>query len=140
MRTFIKFICENLGYNPEHPDPLYHKQEFHHRISKNWPNGIVAYHEAPGHHANSFRRSGIKGDYGVFATIGQPSNFVTAKKKTIVKFRVPPRSNVHPDMRYDPDNPHKDFLKQHPDTTGGDISISDEYIHPKHIISVVEKD
>lgn len=140
MKTFKNFIYENTKYNPEHPDPAHHEQEFHNRIAKRWPHGIIAYHEAPGHQGESFRKKGIEGDYGIFATVGEPSNFVTSKKKTVVKFRVPVNSHVQPDMRYDPDNPHKDFIKQHPDTTGGDINISDEHIHPKHIISVEEKD
>lgn len=139
MKTFKDFMYESTTYNPEHPDLSHHEKEFHRRINSRWPHGVVAYHEAPGHHADSFRKDGIEGEYGIFATVGQPSNFVSSDKKTIVKFRVPANLDVRPDMRYDPDNPHKDFIKQHPNTVGGDISISSERIHPKHIISIEEK-
>jgi len=135
MKTFAQFITEASDR---------YEREFHDRIHKHWPNGIIAYHESPTCPGDSFRKHGINGDYGVFATIGQPSNFVTSAKKTIVKFRIPPHHNnpnhITPDMAYEPDNPHKDLLSQHPgDLTGADISLNTENVPPHRIISIEEK-
>lgn len=133
MKSFSQFLNEEHDY----------QREFHQKIAKHYPNGIIAYHEAPGHVADSFRKKGIEGDYGVFATIGQPSGFITGEKKTIVAFKIPSHHNtpehIAPDMRYDPDNPHKDLLDQHPDLKGADISINDEHIPPHRIVSIEEK-
>lgn len=134
MKTFLQFLKEEHDY----------QREFHDRISKHWPHGIIAYHEVPGHVADSIRKHGIEGDYGIFATIGEPSNFVTSEKKTVVAFRIPPHHNnpdhIHPDMRYDPNKPHKDLLQQHPShLSGADISINADNIPPHRIISIEEK-
>lgn len=137
MKTFKKFVIES--YNPDHPDEDHHIAEFHRRIAKHYPNGVELYHEAPGHVGDSMKKHGIKGEYGIFARVGEPSNFVTSEKKTIVKFRLPPHSNNPDEITHDmPYDGHKDFLKRHPNIKGGDVSVNREVIHPRHIVDVKE--
>lgn len=141
VKTF-KQLLEEVEYNPNHPDPKHHEAEFHRRVAKYWPHGAIVFHEAPGHVASSIRKKGIEGEYGIFATIGQPSGFVSGKK-TVATFRVPPEHNhpdmIQPDMRYDAKNPHRDLLKQHPDLDGADININTNKIPPSKVTFLHEE-
>lgn len=101
---------------------------------------VVFYHEAPGDHADSFRREGIRSEYGVFASVGVPSEFVTSREKTIVRFRAPPSQTDHvsPDMRYYGLNKlsaEQMLLLEHPDITGAYVSFPDA-IPPRWIVGV----
>jgi hypothetical protein len=138
MKTF-KQLLEEVEYNPNHPDPKHHEVEFHRRVAKYWPNGMIVFHEAPGHVASSIRKHGIKGECGVFGTIGQPSNFVTGPK-TVATFRVKKGEvDYQPDMRYNLKNPYQDLLKQHPDLDGADVNININKIHPSKVTFVHEE-
>jgi phage-related protein (TIGR01555 family) len=90
----------------------------------------VFYHEGPGDWAAAAKTDGIENDYGVFATIGQPSNFADADVKTVVAFKVPKdvlARSVVPDMRYSGEgDPYQAVLKAHPDLTGADVGIGVE--------------
>ena len=142
MKRFKHLIEETERYDPDHPDPEHHQREFHRRVAEHWPNGILAWHETPGHKAASIKKRGLLGDYGVFATIGKPSGFVSGHKTSTI-FHIPNEYNhpdhIWPDMRYDPDNPHKDLLTQHPTLTGADIAVNTDKIHPSKIFSVSEE-
>ena len=83
MKTFKQLIEAITQYDSSHPDPAHHEAEFHRRINQHYPRGLSVYHESPGHVASSIIKQGIQGDYGIFGTIGQPSNFVTGPKTTI---------------------------------------------------------
>lgn len=99
-------------------------------------NDLVFYHESPGDVAASIINRGLV-DEANFATINQPSEFVTAPVKTRVRIRVP-RQQLHtvvPDMRYDPEQAHFDLLKQHPTLRGADVAIN-QPIQPSWILDV----
>lgn len=124
-----------------------HEANFYDLLKKHYPNGVDVYHETPGHAADSIRKHGLKGDYGVFGTIGQHSNFVIVPKKTITHFIVP-HSHIRnggmvPDMGYgfkdDGEiSPHLDFIQRHPQAKGGDISLNTEKI-PHHWIKSIKE-
>lgn len=113
-------------------------------------NHIDIYHESPGHVKKSIEKHGFNPDHqegdhpslpsadGIFATVGQPSGYVTQKKKTIVHLRVPAHhaeKYFAPDMPYGnrpgskTEDPHDDFVDHHgrDDGKGGDVY----YDHPK---------
>lgn len=107
-----------------------HKDLYAH-LSYHYPHGLEVYHETPGHVADSIKKNGLSGEYGIYSTIGQNSNFVTVPKKTITKFVIPRNhyQYIKPDMGYgtDPDlshlTPEQDFLEKHgkDKCKGGDI-------------------
>lgn len=106
------------------------ERRFRERLKAWWPEGVDLYHESPGDVAASMQRRGIQGEYGVFATIGRPSAFVTTAKKTIVQFRIPPShyEYLSPDMRYGGVSGmrHYDLLRQHgPTLIGADVGYGD---------------
>lgn len=142
MKTFKQLIEDIAQYDPNHPDPAHHEAEFHRRINQHYPRGAIVYHESPGHVAASMKKHGIVGSYGIFGTIGQPSNFVTGPKTTVT-FRVPPVDNKPglfvPDMRYDPENPHKDLLEQHPNLDGADVCLNVDRVPPSRLGLVREE-
>lgn len=88
------------------------------------------YHEVPGDAIASIKRHGIKSEYGVFASVGKPSGYVSAKQKTIVTFKLPKAEiaagNVHPDMIYGTEHitPHQHYLMSHPKLTNGYVSYN----------------
>lgn len=130
MKTFKQFIKEDR-------DESEAREEFYSKLKKMHPDGVHLYHETPGHVADSIKKKGLTGEYGVFATVGQNSNFVSDKKKTITHFVVPHnhiRSITH-DMRYDS---HRDLLDEHPDVKGADVSTSFEKI-PHHWVKSVRE-
>lgn len=105
--------------------------------------GVTMYHEAPGDVKRSMERNGIKGDYGIFAAVGEPSNFVTSSTRTIVEFQVPlseiRAEAVVPDMSLvwsDKMTGQQMALLEHPDLQGSYVSISRDYIPPSWIKSI----
>ena len=136
MLSYLQYIRESRGYISDE------QHRFHDMIGDRYPHGLYAYHESPGHVKSSILRHGIQGQGdGVYATIGNPSNFVSSNKKTVVLFKLPPHRNtpdfIAPDMRYDPSNPHHDLLSQHPNLDAADIYINHD-LHPRHIVHVNE--
>jgi DNA topoisomerase I len=106
-------------------------------------NGVTMFHESPGNVKASMQRDGIKGSYGLFAAVGEHSNFVTAPTKTIVEFQVPlseiRAGIVGPDMSHawsDKMSPHQIALLEKPDLQGSYVSISRDFIPPSWIKSI----
>lgn len=116
------------------------EQIFRDMLYEKYPDGLPVYHESPGDVAESMKRQGILGDYGIFGTIAAYSNFVTTETKTIVKFHIPPSRYdlVAPDMRYDN---ALDLLKKHNGIARADISLALDNVPPSWFQFVrVEKD
>jgi hypothetical protein len=129
MKTFKQYMTESKSAS-----------EFHHKLF-NAADDIDVFHEAPGHVKSEIEKHGVKGTYGVFGTIGEPSGFVQGKK-TVVHMKIPSALHHHiePDMRYDSKDPHAAFMKEHPNMRGGDVSINLNRIPKQWIHKVEEKD
>lgn len=124
------------------------KKKFYDRLNSGYDKGFGGLttrfaHESPGYISSAFMKQGISNeDQGVFASIGDKSDFVSGKK-TRVWFRIPQRvvSYVRPDMRYDADFPFSDLIDQHSSIKGADVFIQSK-IQPEwidHIEHVDEK-
>jgi uncharacterized protein len=72
---------------------------FYNILEKDQP---LFYHESPGDISSEVEKGGIKGGYGVFAAVGQDSDFVTSPVKTVISFKIPLSRirEVTPDMIY----------------------------------------
>lgn len=103
---------------------------------------LTFYHESPGDIADSVKREGIRSDYGVFAAINTPSNYVDAEVKTVIEFQLPKkeaRNNVSPDMIYEWGNlgAWQMLLKSsRTDLRGAYVSVNLDRIPPSYIKSV----
>ena len=92
---------------------------------------VEMFHESPGDVAASMRSKGIHGGDsgdGVFAAIGEPSNYVTTDTKTVVRFRVPKSEleYVSPDMSYGGltrVGPHMELLIRFPKLKGAYVGL-----------------
>lgn len=126
MKSYAEYIVES------------DEDKFRWALKTHSSDGVHIYHETPGHVAASIKKHGLKGEQGVHGTIGEPSGFVTSKKKTITHFVVPHNKahQITHDMRYDS---HADFLKQHPTAHGGDVCVNCEKI-PHHWIRSVKEE
>lgn len=98
------------------------------------------YHEIPGNLEKEVKRSGIEGEFAVFAAVNAPSEFVSGEK-TEVQFEVPARelSGVLPDVIYsdlEKLSSHQMLLLKHPDLKGAYVAVSSENIPPNQIKSV----
>jgi len=155
MLKFKQFIEEG-GNTPEHDfhDTLHNYAHF------KGDGKVDLYHESPGHVKSSIEKHGFNSDHqdgdiksvsssddGVFGTIGQPSEYVTQKKKTIVHMRVPRSAIKHfvPDMPYGnrpgskTEDPHHDFMDAHGRELGkgGDVYFNHPRAH-KFIHKITE--
>ncbi len=112
------------------------EQEFHRAIEKQYPQGLVVFHESPVENASSLKRQGLPDDS--FATIGHPSDFITSHDKAVVEANLTPDQSrkVSPDMRYDPENPYADLLRQHSGVYGADISLNQRLRRDEITVSV----
>jgi len=123
------------------------QQLFINYLKKHYPDGIVLHHETPGHKGQSIRKNRLQGEYGVFAAIDAPSNFVTSKNKTTTKFRVPASHYEHisPDMGYGGDDdesthddPFIDFMNKHPNPKGAYVGTTYEEIPDRWVKEIKE--
>lgn len=103
---------------------------------------IPLFHETSINNLESIKKNGLTNEAN-FATVGEPSDFITSKEKLIVKFNIDntshERESIAPDMRYDPENPAKDLLLEHKGVQGADVSYESE-VKPNQIdyIAVVK--
>jgi hypothetical protein len=120
--------------------------EFNRSMRKQYPDGQVPlFHESTIKALESIRKNGIKiGDAGIFATVGKPGGFVTAKDKIIVAFDAE-YDDLTPDMRYydqpdDPEDPFASLLKEHKGIFGADVSYNRDQVSARDIkyIAVVK--
>jgi hypothetical protein len=115
-------------------------------LRRQYPVAIPLFHEAPVGALETIKRDGLKSSESAedmnFFSVGKPSQFVTTQDKVIVvthlSSRSPEVSRLIPDMRYDPDNPAADLLREHRGTFGAyvakDGSVPPEDISAIHIV------
>lgn len=122
-----------------------HQEEFEKVLRRQYPYGLPVFHESPGDVARSMLEEGIIGDYGVFAAVGEPSNFVSGKK-TSVYFLIPVNQYhlVSPDMQYIGETEDvsltANLLRQHKGVKGAYVSINVENIPKTWIKDVIVVD
>lgn len=136
MLRFKKFV-EDSNYDKDEQQA---EMDFRSGLKNMHSDGVHIYHETPGHVADSIRKTGLGGGdegYGMFGTVGQNSNFVTSKKKTITHFVVPHSHAhlIHHDMRYD-DFQH--LMREHPNVKGADVSIAVDKVPSNWIKNIKE--
>jgi 2'-5' RNA ligase len=107
-------------------------KEFRRQLKREFPIAVDLYHEAPYAALDSIIKNGLTSGESVedtnFATIGQPSNFVTTPDKLIVKFNIRSRPDqldrIRPDMRYTSDDPAEDLMGEHGGVMGADVAVN----------------
>lgn len=91
-------------------------------------------HESPRDYTH-FIRNGITSEEGsIFATVNEESNFVTKLPKTEIWFKLPPKTDVIPDMRYES---YKELVMKHPEIDGADVSIDTDHIPLRWITAII---
>jgi len=113
--------------------------EFERAITEQYPDGLTVYHESPLENLDSLKKEGLYENS--FATIGKPSDYVTAKHKVIVEIKLTPKESkgVSPDMAFTPEqdapgeNRYANLLRKHNGVYGADISINTDQLPPHRL-------